>query len=694
LIRTLAGTTRTRKILSQLYSNEMRLPCHKDDKDQSLHELSICHRQSIVSQLVDIGNERNQQKQEKCISFIKSLQCLRPDGQRLRRTSINAYYEKQYVALSYTWKRSDYEDDKYGRYYVENWDDDQLQVTELRNCVLDRVIGYMRYNNVRLLWNDKHCIPQPTCKVPCTRHKRCSDMLDAMQVMDLVYQQSGHPVALLGRPLQIESELHLLACIISGDLVEEGSELKLSRDTTIHKAKKALCLLREITQDRWWRRAWTFQENYRGGERMHLLISHDPSLEKQKQLYRAFGNIPGEVCVLSISLFRQATRLCLALRGTAEEMLPEDMSGINDVLRAAGRYVDMLRESNAMTPTVVADIEARDLDVLWDRLAIIGNCCQYRIRLDVTSLCQQHHSLSLSVLALCLLNGEILKNDDDHDYGHDNSSRPLGSLTASEFLNKQLFEAFSAPRGDSRKLTFNKGCRFHDVKLTQEGVVTMGHLWRLGRVVDTARFRRKLPWINNPHGRLKLKNRKALLQLLFRLCDLNYRTLAHSIDEYLAADAEARGAHSTFTQEYLYSMASELAEAIRRRQKLRLGSIWDPTGKPTAYRAVFVWSEADGGRDRDEGCPQPAFAFTSAWSRDPGSNVHDANDVNRHVSLEVGLEESPDGNGSPHLRIRGWLLGMCFYYGHPCTEVVFPWPRALQAVKTGMQQASMTSFRD
>lgn len=31
-----------------------------DDKDQSLYELSLGHGASIISQLVDIGSERNQ----------------------------------------------------------------------------------------------------------------------------------------------------------------------------------------------------------------------------------------------------------------------------------------------------------------------------------------------------------------------------------------------------------------------------------------------------------------------------------------------------------------------------------------------------------------------------------------------------------------------------------------------------------
>ncbi|RYP66846.1 hypothetical protein DL771_007568 [Monosporascus sp. 5C6A] len=643
-----------------------------DDKDQSLHELTLRHRRSIVSQLVDIGSERNQREHIKYLSFINCLQCLRPNGPQLRRTSINAFREQQYVALSYTWEPSEYEDREFGRYRVESWDDNRLKSSEVRNCVFDRVVGYMRHANVRLFWIDAHCIRQDTCDVTCTRHTRCTQKRDALQAMDLVYQLSKHPVALLGRPLQTESELYLLARILSGDLVHGDSEFRLWGVTTVHEARKALWLLREITQERWWCRAWTFQENYRGGLRMRLLIRHDPSLEQQKLRHRVFGEIPGELCVPSVTFSTEATRLCLALRRAARELPSDDICWIDDVLRAAGRYVVMLHESSAMTPTVIADIEARGLSKPWDRLAIVANCCQYPVRLDDEVLSRQRRSLSLSVLAMCLLNGEILDNNDD-------GLKPVAPLTTSNFLKAQLFEAFSAPEDDTRRLTFNKGCRLTDVELTPDGILAKGHLWKLGRVVDTSMFPPKLPWINNPSGRLTLNQRKRLLQLVFCLSDLKHLSLAGRIDEYLDADADAGEVYSSFTEMYLHHMASELAAAILARRKLRLGSIWDPTGRWAPYRAVFVWSNED--EDKDEEYPPPAFVFTSAWSRDPGSAAHDANDIDHHVSLEVGLEEPLVGDGPPHLRVCSWLHGMCFFDECPRTKVVFPWPRALQAVK-------------
>ena len=84
------------------------------------------------------------------------------------------------------------------------------------------------------------------------------------------------------------------------------------------------------------------------------------------------------------------------------------------------------------------------------------------------------------------------------------------------------------------------------MELTPDGILAKGHLWKLGRVIDTSMFGRKLPWIDNPRGRLPLNERKRLLQLIFCLNDLNYPILASQIDNYLAADANAGETYDSF----------------------------------------------------------------------------------------------------------------------------------------------------
>ncbi|KAK2051099.1 hypothetical protein LY76DRAFT_621354 [Colletotrichum caudatum] len=610
-----------------------------DDKDCLLLQLSQQHQTSITSQLVDIGSVCNQLDHVKFRSFISSLQCLQPKGAR------------QYVALSYTWNPSEYEDGEPGQYPVENWDDECLPFSKVRKCVLDRVLRYMRHTGVRFLWIDAHCIRQDTCGFDgCARHSRCVEKRDAIQAMDLVYQLSKHPVALLGRPLRTRSELDLLTRILSGDLLVSDRQAELRAAVHADVAMDALLLLSKITQDSWWCRAWTFQENYRGGTQMQLLIRHDPSLEPHKRRCSVFGQIPGELCILSIRFSIQATGLCLALR-SMPGLLLQDAKRIDGVLRAAGRYMLMISNLSSMTPTVIADIEARGLSKLWDRLAIVANCCQYPVRLDGGSLSQQGRSPSLSVLAMCLLNGEILDNGN-------NKTASVAGLKTSGFLETFMFRGFNAPEDETRQLTFNKGCRLTEVALTVSGIATKGHLWKLGPVIDTATIRRRLLRIDEPKGRLILYERKCLLQLVFYLCNLGSRWLADRLDEYLVADACAGNEYRSFTDMYLYRMATELSAAIRDCRKLRLGRIYDRSKQSVLYRAIFVWSDQNG-----DGAYLPvAFAFMSAWQADSGSQTHHANDIDHYVYLEV--EKGPLAiGGVPQLCVRRWLMGMCFFDG-------------------------------
>jgi len=98
---------------------------------------------------------------------------------------------------------------------------------------------------------------------------------------------------------------------------------------------------------------------------------------------------------------------------------------------------------------------------------------------------------------MCLLNGGISDNSSDDILS-------AARLVASEFLKRLMFQSFNAPEDGTRRLTFNKGCRLSDVELTADGIASKGHLWKLGRVIDTSRFWWKLPWIKKPSGRLTL----------------------------------------------------------------------------------------------------------------------------------------------------------------------------------------------
>ncbi|KAI7758723.1 hypothetical protein LZL87_013785 [Fusarium oxysporum] len=657
-----------------------------DDSNSSLRNIVKNHGKSVTSLLLEIRG--NQLRQRKCLKFIRKLECLRIDENsseepRLIRDKINAFQKQDYVALSYTWDNSDQENPENGKYQVQDRDNLQFSPSPVRDCVFDRMFSFMRAKGLCMLWIDRHCVEQRTCnrKGVC-RHKRCNEKKRAIETMDLVYSLSKHPVALLGKPIEWEHELDLLFKILGRELVKE------LKHTSHDEILQALSLLSRITKDRWWTRAWTFQEDYRGRPEMTLLIRHPQFLEAKKQAYGSFSNVQNELCINSAEFCKVCTELCLEVQKTPQQ---DDVSHhTKDILGVAGNYIRLLDKSMPMTPKVIADIERRGLGDAWDKLAIIANCCQYAIRMNHMQMTKSK-SLSVSILAMCLLNGEILRNE--------TRENPVSMLdkTLSQFLEEQAFKGFCAPESE-RSLTFNKGCRFVDVKFTRKGIKTKGHLWKLGRIIDPVRFRLPLPEAKNKSCPVTQDEQRHLTHLAAELRRLHEATLAMHIERFLNYDPtrqEDNLKNKTFSRRYMRLMAEELVTAIKKGKLLRLGRMWNFKKKTNPCSAIFIW-DADGTEETNiQGNsyqsninnkrgrkPEWKFAFTASRPLERGLQQHGTNDLDHHVSLEVKWPSSRDQspNELPQLLIKRWIVGLCFFYDFPRTDVIFPWPSSFNTI--------------
>ncbi|KAH7173073.1 hypothetical protein DER46DRAFT_679198 [Fusarium sp. MPI-SDFR-AT-0072] len=593
-----------------------------DDSNSSLRNIVKNHGKSVTSLLLE----------------IRKLECLRIDENsseepRLIRDKINAFQKQDYVALSYTWDNSDQENPENGKYQVQDRDNLQFSPSPVRDCVFDHMFSFMRAKGLCMLWIDRHCVEQRTCnrKGVC-RHKRCNEKKRAIETMDLVYSLSKHPVALLGKPIEWEHELDLLFKILGRELVKE------LKHKSHNEILQALSLL-----------TWTFQEDYRGQPEMTLLIRHPQFLEAKKQAYGRFSNVQNELCINSAEFCKVCTELCLEVQKTPQQ---DDVSHhTKDILGVAGNYIRLLDKSMPMTPKVIADIERRGLGDAWDKLAIIANCCQYAIRMNHMQMTKSK-SLSVSILAMCLLNGEILWNE--------TRENPVSMLdkTLSQFLEEQAFKGFCAPESE-RSLTFNKGCRFVDVKFTRKGIKTKGHLWKLGRIIDPVRFRLPLPEAKNKSCPVTQDEQRHLTHLAAELRRLHKATLAMHIERFLNYDPtrqEDNLKNKTFSRRYMRLMAEELVTAIKKGKLLRLGRI---------------------GRK-----PEWKFAFTASRPLERGLQWHGTNDLDHHVSLEVKWPSSRDHspNELPQLLIKRWIVGLCFFYDFPRTDVIFPWPSSFNTI--------------
>ncbi|KAM0421021.1 hypothetical protein ACHAPT_011265 [Fusarium lateritium] len=587
------------------------------------------------------------------------------------REEINAFIDSNFVALSYTWEASENEvqNPKDEGHLIETRDRKNAYRSGVRNSVLERITRYMQRHQVPLLWIDRHSIPQKVCQQATCKHEACNKKQHALDAMDRVYSLSDHPVALLGRPIEKESEMATLAAILKGQLVEGvDGEFQLRQTTTHEKAQEALQLLYEMTQDKWWTRAWTFQENYRAGLKMTLLIHHSPDLEKPKRIFRYSGKalfnlIPGELSVQSVKFSESATKFCIAFRKLPQKTWGEE-DKIQHILRTAGKYTLLLQKSTSMSGIIVSDILARGVTEPWDLLAIIANCCQYATRLKTIMLqemAQKGATLSLSILALRILNGEILRND-------------------STLLNKtgggydHFFDGFRAPHG-ARSLTFNKGCRFSNVQLTADGVRTAGHLWELDERLKAPRSSPRLSQESEKRQYQLPDYHRARLRQLMELLKAhkhkNYTTLINDLKTFLDEDALIED-EGSFSLRYRRMMAKELVRAIDADEGLSLGCLCDRRGKATVHRGIFI----DGPKTGDFDEPSLTHVFTSLWSETNESDEYYGNDLDHHVSLGVEIGHL-DPHGSCHIYTKKWVLGLCFFQGVAAYDVVFPWPAGL-----------------
>ncbi|KAI5920018.1 heterokaryon incompatibility protein-domain-containing protein [Camillea tinctor] len=643
--------------------------------------------QSLISAVLDIKKFAITRE-----NWIKSLECLylpaeedeeedEPGGKRrwidngpsiasyvapvLRRSYLDPVSDpeggRDYVAVSYTWEPSDdteLVDQGVNSYRIESRRAGESSMpSRVRDVVWDRVLRYAEYVECDNIWIDRECIDQDNP----------SEQETAIQNMHLVYSLSRRPVALLTRSIRTAGELDLLASLLL-DEVRPKDEPALLR------------LLDDITSDRWWTRAWTFQEDYKASTRMVLLIPHARNLEDRKQGMAdlqnrpLFGNLPGELRIRSADFRSEVTSFCLEYRKRTD---PASASVCNKILRTAGKYNILLQEedwfglnfiSRSMSPTIFADLGKRGISKESDRLAIAANCCGYTTRLETPALNKNRKSLSISMLALYLLNGEIIDND---------PKRCRGSLKDNiyTYLSKQSLRNFESPTG--KELTFIKSCRFIDPALTPEGTQTRGHLWKLGKVIRRAPMKREkyrgLGPLDQFATELSYPFYGATYQeLACRIIDLSRQTPPSSAD----------GRYQRLW-EWRDWMAMEVQNALLEGCSIRLACIVHPIygyQEHSPYRAIFVSpSEDDDDWDDDEHA-SPRYVFTSTRPAKKGP----ISDIHKHVSLEVDVEwpksaSKEDRNALPKLYIKRWRNGLCFFEGYPTRPVLFPYPPELLA---------------
>lgn len=620
-----------------------------DDIGRGLDELRASRPTSLVCELVEI--QKYQNKCPRDLTQIRSLRCLsvprhqtpqNPD--RTLNQVILPEDDGKFAAVSYSWRPSEFENDTAGGYTIMREQPGRPEHTKVRDDILDRVVKYVVSGGIPAFWIDQECIDQKDEKAKTI----------AMQSMDVIYRRSLYPIGMLSTPVQSQEEIHSLLELLNEDLVVRQSLFqgpRLAAEVDIAKARGVLDVLFRIMCDPWWNRRWIFQEEYCAMNRMQLLIPHLPGLSKVNGGHM-LGTIDGEISIDAARFRQQVTLFCIACHRRGIWSSRREKWQCELVLRRAKKY-NMLQkygwivgddsEHRAMSTRILADISRRSAAISSDTLAIMANCCGYATRLDVKNLNKARlHSLSLAILALFILNGEILRNVTNDNFPG----------TILDFLKRQSFHGFDPPRAD-RKLTFMKRCRLSDVELCEEGIKATGYLWAVCKVLKSAS-----PL--SPERQLE-RHQDSLTQLAERLHG-SYRQLASNIRTYLAGSMPSN-MKSEGLREIFDSMAERVAKAVEARQPLIIARL---IGHDQIW-AIFVANKQR---------PTSSLIFTSCEPAEGRLSEYRSRFLDKYVSLQV-VESGREDGVIPRLQIKSWVNGLWFVDPASPQDVMLPWPRFL-----------------
>ena len=242
-----------------------------------------------------------------------------------------------------------------------------------------------------------------------------------------------------------------------------------------------------------------------------------------------------------------------------------------------------------------------------------------------------------------------------------------------QYLKDQSLDNFDPPV-DERELSFIKLCRFVDVNLSADGIITTGWLWTVYAEIEIRESARELQF-DDPkkyyRGGLNQYQRWRLFQLADELEFRGYKSIAEDLDRYLEKDIYSNGYNDPPAKPYMDLMAEKVVDAIKKRKPVQLGCLMGRN----PYSGIFVRESPCQNSPRSQRNKE-SYAFT-AWSPTRSDDRLRKRRIDKIVSLEVSLDGCTERN-LPRLRTKQWMNGLCFFDRCSPKQVVFPWPSSLE----------------
>jgi len=634
---------------------------------------------SLVDNMLEIEREYTMEDERSSHWFYVQLECLsfHPDQGKVLRRSVRdpasaylldetrGYFDSKvyesletrdggpcdFIAVPYCFE-SEHESLRENAldYEIHDSEGRFVKKFETRDIVLQRSMAYAEAVGCRHFWIDQECFDQ----------NNQAERQAAMESMDMVYNWSRFSIALLETVLD-SAEVGLMNVLMSF-----SSELG-------HGMRKSMVdMLKHVQQDKWWTRAWTLHEEYHAGSKMKLLIRH-----KSKAgdcIGSQLTNIEGEVCVPAFEFRQQATHfLERAQRDkTTDIELREACTTLLDTFRRYTPLSDRPASDDGRTvSSALADLARRDISESYDFLPIVANVYDWDMRLHSDRLAKSHsHSAGLCALALYILNGEMFRNED-------NTTIPETGVGLSEYMstislekNRHIpgggrrysrYRINSQPWDDDdyRSLGPASDCpsRLPGVKLSEEGVVTSGHLWQIHTKIETSSWK---PIPSPPSEHNESYHRKGLIRLCRELKRLGRwdqlcLQIRQYLDEYIPMKERYHLDPLWTERHHMETMANGVLDAMSAGRSMYLAKL-KGSHEGCAIFALDNKSDAD--------IAEGASIFTSLSSQ-------------HYVSMTVNVARASSKANLPLITTTDWTYAFGFTWDVPQSEkMIIRWPKA------------------
>ncbi|RYN75423.1 hypothetical protein AA0117_g6318 [Alternaria alternata] len=321
---------------------------------------------------------------ENCSQYALTLPGELPPGQ-------------EYISVSYTWAHLQEIDASkpIPDYCIKDraTPDAPFRPINCPTMVFHRAWCFARARNIPYVWIDQECIYQ----------ENAEDKQRHLQIMDRIYKKSKWTVAVLSTEVP-DAMLSALPLITIRDHEErpwdfhfenwpDGVDIRPLYDEFRKHAAK---IMRSILSDRWFTRAWTFQER-RCASTCVLLAPVGNKSDVAAQL--PLDWIGNDVSFT----FPHMSRLFLLHSTDFPSSTDDERFFLNSFLQEESDSIAL-----AAYLLLFVTMERCDNLVCSDRLTIFANVCSFPYKLDSTILNDAKYSYSTCMMALMMVNEMIL----------------------------------------------------------------------------------------------------------------------------------------------------------------------------------------------------------------------------------------------------------------------------------------------